>query len=593
MVGREYDLIGNPVGAVRSTFEKAMRAGEPPFLVDGKDWGATQLFRQFLFNQPSPPVSSIPILDRTTLPHLQTNTLVRYRGMIQDMLGNEFYVGAHKDGGTWTTNKFTDVSHLPSEALSDSRIWERRLLYCVPVPGQNIWAETYSDFVTSPCLNNTSPHGEKRPREDCADMDIQASDQDFQDSTCMKKMRENMHSSQLCPKERISEGSTSNSDMVPNFDIKSLPCVVKIYDTPESELKLNDVIEFVGLLTFDPKLAADDDTFDELSDGLCEDALIHLPPSKVPRLHCIVHQKLTSHDFLSGSLILEPKSSMVKGVRESLLGHLTSVLGNDELAAHFMLLHLLSGVHTRVGLVAVGKLSLNLTCFNKEILTVFGNRIKAAVANLVPFTMCMPLTIDHLNSVSLAPSKDYNTNRLVPGLLQLTEGTHLTVDETQLQTGTLNSVGVENIRLLKILLESQKVDYDFKYYKMEMEADTQVLILSEGKSNILPADVILPFRPQPPRVSDCVDMEALKAWRCYLATFRSLQHSIDSEMQKRVEDDLVAARQANRSLGSSDFSRLLTMGRLVSMSFGETCLSLEHWQMVKELERLRCERSIQ
>ena len=45
----------------------------------------------------------------------------------------------------------------------------------------------------------------------------------------------------------------------------------------------------------------------------------------------------------------------------------------------------------------------------------------------------------------------------MPGLLQLTEGTHLTVDETQLQTGTLNSVGVENIRLLKILLESQKV----------------------------------------------------------------------------------------------------------------------------------------
>lgn len=97
MVGREYDLIGNPVGAVRSTFEKAMRAGEPPFLVDGKDWGATQLFRQFLFDQPSPPsMSSIPILDRTTLPHLQPNTLVRYRGMIQDMLGNEFYVGAHK-----------------------------------------------------------------------------------------------------------------------------------------------------------------------------------------------------------------------------------------------------------------------------------------------------------------------------------------------------------------------------------------------------------------------------------------------------------------------------------------------------------------
>lgn len=47
--------------------------------------------------------------------------------------------------------------------------------------------------------------------------------------------------------------------------------------------------------------------------------------------------------------------------------------------------------------------------------------------------------------------------------LQLSEGTHLTVDETQLQTGTLNSVGVENVRLLKILLESQKVKAKYIY----------------------------------------------------------------------------------------------------------------------------------
>ncbi|OMO90001.1 hypothetical protein COLO4_19455 [Corchorus olitorius] len=32
------------------------------------------------------------------------------------------------------------------------------------------------------------------------------------------------------------------------------------------------------------------------------------------------------------------------------------------------------------------------------------------------------------------------------------------------------------------------------------------------------------------------------------------------------------------------------MARLVSTSFGETNLSLEHWQLVKELERLRMER---
>ncbi|CAL5407568.1 unnamed protein product [Camellia sinensis] len=56
--------------------------------------------------------------------------------------------------------------------------------------------------------------------------------------------------------------------------------------------------------------------------------------------------------------------------------------------------------------------------------------------------------------------------------------------------------------------------------------------------------------------SENLDAEALKAWRWYLAGLRSLPHSIVSQMQKVVEDDLVAARQADRSLGSQDFSRL-------------------------------------
>jgi hypothetical protein len=40
-----------------------------------------------------------------------------------------------------------------------------------------------------------------------------------------------------------------------------------------------------------------------------------------------------------------------------------------------------------------------------------------------------------------------------------------------------------------------QVEYDFKYYKMEMATDVQLLVLSEGKSNILPADVIVPIQP--------------------------------------------------------------------------------------------------
>ena len=55
---------------------------------------------------------------------------------------------------------------------------------------------------------------------------------------------------------------------------------MQIYDSPESDLKLNDVFEFIGVLTLDSELQADKD-HDELSNGFCEDALVHLPPNKV------------------------------------------------------------------------------------------------------------------------------------------------------------------------------------------------------------------------------------------------------------------------------------------------------------------------
>ncbi|CAL5393881.1 unnamed protein product [Camellia sinensis] len=236
--------------------------------------------------------------------------------------------------------------------------------------------------------------------------------------------------------------------------------LVQVYDSLEADLKLNDVFEFVGVLTFNLEPSVDKDDSDEFTSTLCEDELSHSPPSKV---------------------------------------------------------------HARVNTLAVGKLSLNLTGFNKENVSIFGNRLNLADKNLVPFTHFIPLTVDYLNTASLSPRKDYETNRLVSGVLQLAEGSHMMIDETYLQAGTLNSVGVEN------------VEYDFKYYKMEMEADVQLLILSEGKSNILSADLVLPFCPLSVESCEIGDAEALKAWRWYLASLKSLPRSIEPDMQKHLE----------------------------------------------------------
>lgn len=67
---------------------------------------------------------------------------------------------------------------------------------------------------------------------------------------------------------------------------------------------------------------------------------------------------------------------------------------------------------------------------------------------------------------------------------------------------------------------------------MEMATDVQVLVFSEGKSNILPADVVLPFRPCSVGSAKPLAVETFEAWRWYLATVRSLPHFIESEMEK-------------------------------------------------------------
>ncbi|CAK8567778.1 unnamed protein product [Lathyrus sativus] len=588
MVGPQYDLLANPLGVVRSTFDTAIASGSDPTSLNGRDWGAINLFRHFLSDQSQ--LSQVPLLTPATINYVKPNTLVRFRGMIQDMLGNEFYVGTFKDGSVWRTNKFSDFSQYPIPLGSsvDKQIWERRLLYCVPIPGLSPWADSTPKTVANLSMDRTSDQREKRRRGDAESSDMHVeNDAVVEGSPNSKRMREGEHPSPASQSQgAVPEIAGSCTSLMPGLNGS---CIVKIYDTPESELRLNDVFEFVGILTSDLELQDDSEDRDLLNE-FSEDPLHNFPPNKVPQLHCLIHRKLSILDFLQNTPIIEPKPDLVKGIRESLIKHLSAVLGNDDVAAHFMLLHLLSKVQARVDALAVGKFSVNFTCFSKEIASIFGKQLSFAIKNLVPFTHCIPLTVEYLNTASLAPKKNYDKNRLETGVLQLAEGSHLIVDETQLEAGTLNSVGVENASLLKNLMENQKVDYDFKYYKMEMATDVQLLVLSEGKSNILPADVIVPIRPSATNCSESVSTETLEAWRWYLGTVRQLPHCMESGMEKMVESDLVDAIQADRSLSIQDFSRWLTMGRLMSLSYGETSMSLEHWQMTKELERLRRER---
>jgi len=51
------------------------------------------------------------------------------------------------------------------------------------------------------------------------------------------------------------------------------------------------------------------------------------------------------------------------------------------------------------------------------------------------------MSLAEMNGRHFTPKKDYTTNRLRAGLLQLSAQTHLIVDETAMQPGQLDSNG--------------------------------------------------------------------------------------------------------------------------------------------------------
>jgi len=134
----------------------------------------------------------------------------------------------------------------------------------------------------------------------------------------------------------------------------------------------------------------------------------------------------------------------------------------------------------------------------------YTKKLAESIQNLVCKSRYLPLTVDNLNKMTFVPKKDYETNRLETGLLQLTPHTHLILDETAMQNGQLDAEGVRNLTALGNLISWQKVGYNFSFHNIDFLTDFPVLVLSEGRS-MLPSDVQVMMKPQ-----DC-NLDEVKA----------------------------------------------------------------------------------
>lgn len=253
--------------------------------------------------------------------------------------------------------------------------------------------------------------------------------------------------------------------------------LVKVYDN-QTEVLLNQLVEVIGFIYASPTINSmeTDDFGDE----------IEQPPPYV--IHAIAFKEQPHNNpFLLHGISDTTEDACV--IFNDMHRLFTQFLFGDEIAAQYLLCHLISNVYARVNDEALGKFTLNLICHGVplDVLKEYTTNLYNVIECLMPNSLYIPLTIDNLNTNSFVPKKDYTKNRLSSGILQLPNSTHIFLDETKLENGKLEQAGCMAISDLSEVIQKQQLSYDFQFYKIPYKTDLPILIVSEGKS-LLPVE---------------------------------------------------------------------------------------------------------
>jgi hypothetical protein len=549
----------------------------------------------------------------------------------------EYYVGEFRRAdGSWQSSRYQDELDAALPEGAETRFAERRPLLLVPVPGETAWvreaqaAEAAASLPAAAAAAAAAAGGGAKRGRDAGAEGMAAADADDADAVSMS-MLEGDASGQAdaalddgdsaatrqrlgaeagggaaaaddipagavmvyvscisCPEPVIvshpaashTVGSASSSPRINPAQTPVAPrCPFQVYD--DCDVKLNEVIEVLGVLSRVPELAAAHLAASGASASepaalplslLEEEALAsHLPTSRVPRLHALLLAPETS------PLPPAAAAAFAAAPRACALGFLSVVLGGDDLAAEFLLLQLVSRVHVRTkDAGALGTLPLNLTgcpaaapggAGVKEGLSPFGAAAAAAVAALVPRAAALPLSVPALNAGPWWPRRARDDARLASGPLQLAPGTQLLLDEAAMQAGALSETGLRNLSALQDVMRAQKVAYDFEFFALDQPADAPVTVLSAGRTLLKGCgEVELRLAPVTAPATGAAAVEAAAAAaglgpaRAHLAAARALEFSIPEAVGARVEAEMAEAKQRDaKGVTQETFHRWLNV----------------------------------
>lgn len=264
---------------------------------------------------------------------------------------------------------------------------ERRPMFIVSIPGLNDWATQLETNY------------------------IQCNEKSENTSAIKRPFYENSATTDPIPNKRINCDTESDkmdqsksADSVPNVSnspIVNRPgntCLVKFYDDAKI-VSLNSVLDVIGFVSLDASLCG---TAQQIEDFENADEVrsMNPPPSLIPRIHVISYQSV---NHLNPLLYVERTLDHSKfDCLRSLRTAITQCLFGDEIAADYLLCHLISTVYVR-NEETLGQFAVNLTNYPQIDLSLYIKLLYEIIESCLPATHYFPITVDNLNQTNFIP----------------------------------------------------------------------------------------------------------------------------------------------------------------------------------------------
>lgn len=375
------------------------------------------------------------------------------------------------------------------------------------------------------------------------------------------------------------------------------------------ELRLNSAVEVVG--TLNSVLGIQGEAMD---DGDRSVKNLVKNEENLPKLHALAVFKnpalylygLGTDQALANNVINAPEKVIsniqpfLLCAREKLKEYLGAFFNGDSLVAEYLILNLVSRVHSRAEPLAVGNFPLNISNIPpKQILTPtptneFSHHFHRLLQNIVPRCVLLQLSMGFLEKEGIVPRKDYESNEIEDTVLQLADRSCLVVDETKVAPGPLNEKGFRSLRAIREIVLSQTIKYDFKYQEVMLNTDYPCLILSTTKS-LIKETMEVKLNDKAGTNYEAVNMLSKEAQRdliLYLTVVGDprISFKISPEVMERVKADYVEERTKEVAVNVDMLHNWVTMARLHAVSLGKSEMSMEDYFEVRKLEAKRVER---